>query len=355
MKKIYTLSLSLTLALLLLSVMAYGQLPELVARYALDEASGTVAADASGHGFDATVVGTEGWTDGTIDGAFAFDGATHITLPADVMGMTSNDGSVAFWMNSDGVLDDINTMFWGGDNTTGGGFGNAEDTENELHVHLEGGPNEAWEGGECSFFVIAEPNTFVHSDVAKGNPPGNAPVDPLLLGDGEWHHIAATWGEGYVALFIDGAVMWDTTLYNPRAYDLSNMVLGQMVNESRGFFGKLDDVRVYTGVLSSFEVEDLFNKVTTHTDQVLESENDLSIYPNPASSHASLHFSAEAGQHVSVNLYSLAGALVGNVYEGISASGENVIQLPVADYANGLYMVKLQIESKISYAKFVVQ
>lgn len=354
MRKIYNLSMMLMFAMVLASVTVYAQPAELVARYTFDEISGTVAADATGNGYDGIVSCDTCWGEGTIGGALAFWGTESVTLPADAMGMTSYDGSVAFWMKSFDNIDEINTMFWAGDNLTGGGFGNVEDTENELHIHLEA-PAEVWIGGECSYFVIAEPNTFIHSDPAKGGNPGVAPVDPILLNDNEWHHIAATWGEGFVSMYIDGVVMWDTTLYNARGYDLTNMFLGQMANESRTFYGMLDDVRIYTGVLIDLDVEDLYNKDFTHVDPVSVDELSLSVFPNPAADNASLRFSSEAGKNVSVKLYSLTGALIGNVYEGISAGGENVIDLNTDDYPTGLYVVEMQIEDRVAHAKFVLQ
>jgi hypothetical protein len=351
MKKIYSLSAVAMLAMLLVSMTGYGQLPELVARYPLDETSGTVVADISGNGFDATASCETCWAEGTIDGAYEFSGAEAITLPADVMGMTSNDGSVAFWMNTPALSSDIRTMFWGGDNETGGGFG----AENELHIHLEGGPSDYWLGGECSFFAIADPNTFVHSDPEKGGPAGVTPVNPILLGDSEWHHIAATWGSGFVALYIDGVVMWDTTLYNPTGYALDHMYLGQMANASRTFIGKMDDVRIYKGVLSSFEVEDLFNKNTTRIDQRLADESNLSVYPNPATKDAAIRFTSEAGKNVSVHLYSLTGASIGHIYNGMSVAGENRIELNTENYSAGLYIIELKVDNKASHAKFILK
>jgi len=349
MKKIYTLSTGLMLAMLLVSQLGYGQ-PQLKARYALDETEGTVAKDVSGNGFDATTSCADCWTEGTLNGGLQFNGAESVTLPADDMGMTSDIGSVAFWMKSDYAEDQINTMFWAGDNDTGGGFGE----ENELHVHMEGGPNDAWKGGECSFFVIADPNTFVHSDPEKGGSPGNTPVNPTLINDGEWHHIAATWGTGFVALYIDGVVMWDTTAYNPTGYDLDHMFLGQMGNASRFFNGVLDDVRLYNDVLSYLDVGDLFNKDYTGEFQPRVNGMGLSVYPNPATSSTSLRFMADAGKNVSVTLFNVTGAEMGNVYRGVSTAGGNEVRLNTSDFASGVYLMELEVGSQRVYSKFIV-
>src|SRR4030042_6670450 len=71
----------------------------LVAYYKLDEVSGTVAADSSGNGYDGIVGGDPNWIADQGRGVLYFNGNDSITLPADRMGMTSEEGSVAFWLN----------------------------------------------------------------------------------------------------------------------------------------------------------------------------------------------------------------------------------------------------------------
>lgn len=350
MKKIYYLSFIMMLA----SVMVYGQ-AELVAHYMLDETSGTDVADASGNGFDGTVNCDTCWVEGTTDGGFQFWGTENITFPADAMGLTSDEGSISFWMNTEGEPTGINTLFSAGDNLTGGGFG----AENEMHVHMESPATDIWTGGELSFFIYADPNnTFLHSDPEKGKPAGVVPVNPTLMNDGVWHHVAATWGDGFVKLYIDGVDFWgDTNAYISTSYELNNMFMGQMLGAGRTYIGKMDDVRLFDAALDADEVDDLFNKIEppSAVDQLLANEINLAVYPNPATSNASVRFSMEAGRNVSVNVFSVTGALVENVYEGISVSGKNVVQLGTSNYTAGIYFVEVNLDSEVAYTKLIVQ
>ncbi|MBN2182053.1 MAG: discoidin domain-containing protein [Sedimentisphaerales bacterium] len=220
---------------------------ELVVHYKLNETFGTTAADSSGNGYDGTINGSTNWVAGYLDGALELTGGCNITLPAAEMGLTSDIGSVAFWMNTD-VPTAIYTIFWAGDNTTGGGFG----AENEMHVHLESA-GTYWRGGELSFFAIANPNTFLHTDPTKGAA-GTAPVNPLLMGDQQWHHVAATWGDGSVKLYVDGVII-SQSAYNSSSYQLSVIYLGQMANASRTYVGKLDDAQMYDHALTDADVD----------------------------------------------------------------------------------------------------
>lgn len=102
-------------------------------------------------------------------------------------------------------------------------------------------------------------------------------------------------------------------------------------------------------------VKYMFDAHPVGIDQVLTEEFNLSVYPNPARDHTVINFSADAAKDVSLNLYSISGALTGNLHTGITAGGENEVRLNMMDYSPGLYFVELQIENKISYAKLVLQ
>ncbi len=230
----------------LVSGLAVSASADLVVHYRLDETGGTIAADSSGNGFDGTINGSTTWVTGIIGGALQLPGSCNVTLPADRMGLTSDIGSVAFWMNAD-VPSGINTMFWAGDNTTGTGFG----PENEMHVHLESA-NDFWSGGELSFFAFASPSIHIHSDPTKGAA-GTTPVNPILLGDLQWHHVAATWGDGYARIYIDGDLISEAA-YTSSGYDLTHIYLGQMAAANRTYVGKLDDVQIYDNALTEAEV-----------------------------------------------------------------------------------------------------
>ena len=226
----------------------------LVAYYKLDETSGMIATDSSGNGFDGTISGDPTWDAGHKDGALNFNGDDAVTLPADQMGMTSEEGTVAFWINRPGEdFAGINTIWWGGDNTTGGGFG----PENEMHIMIEQPGANIWLGGEFGFYSYNTPICHCHSDPEKGDAtqPGNAPVDPFLVNDGEWHHIAGTWSMTTSAqvLYYDGSFV-QQGVYGTVVYPLDHMYLGQMANASRTLTGLLDEVRIYDRALDEREI-----------------------------------------------------------------------------------------------------
>jgi hypothetical protein len=227
---------------------------QLLVHYRLDETSGTIALDSSGKGNDGVIDGDPNWVAGSIGGALEFNGDDSITLPASTMGLRSDTGSVALWINMSEVAGGINTIWWGGDNTTGGGMG----PENEMHIHVEQFVSNIWLGGELCFRVLHGPLIHLHSDPEKGDAsvPGNPPVNPVLMNDGQWHHVVGTWGDadGNVNLYLDG-ILLQQAAYTTPSYPLSNIYLGQMANGGRTYRGLLDDVQIYGSALTEQEIQ----------------------------------------------------------------------------------------------------
>ena len=322
---------------------------ELLVHYTFDETSGTVATDASGNGHDGVVGGTITWIEGTLNGAIEFPGNDSVVLPAAAMGMTSDNGSVSFWMNCINPIasQDIGTIFWAGDNTTGGGFGG----ENEMHVHIER-PEPVWTGGELGFWVLANPNVHIFTDPDKGTSANTAPVNPILLGDEQWHHVAATWGNGFIKLYIDGSKIMESA-YVSTSYPLTHMYLGQMANQGRTYIGKLDDVRIFTAPLLDFEVSDLFNRVT-NVSKVTGNRNHLSFYPNPASDDLNVRFVTESGKLAEVSLVNLVGQEVATIPVS-TINGVNEMTLSLDGIAAGIYFVRLELDNEITVGKLMVR
>jgi len=227
---------------------------QILVHYKLDETSGAVASDSSGKGNDGTIEGNPNWVAGWMDGALQFDGGLSVTLPASTMGLRSDTGSVAFWLNMAELAGGINTIWWGGDNTTGGGMG----PENEMHIHIESPVANIWIGGELCFRVLHGPLVHLHSDPEKGDAsvPGDPPVNPILMNDGQWHHVVGTWGDsdGNVNLYLDGNLLQQAAYTTP-SYPLTNIYLGRMADGGRTYTGLLDDVQIYGGALTADEIQ----------------------------------------------------------------------------------------------------
>ncbi|MBN1180999.1 MAG: T9SS type A sorting domain-containing protein [Bacteroidales bacterium] len=240
--------------------------------YDFNDPASTEAIDISGNGYDGTLSIPEDtfWVAG-VDGGYALEvkDTQCVTIP--YLGMVSNIGSVALWMKSDEDNTGVEAMFWAGDDLTGS-LGNGFGSQHEMHLQIEGGPNSAWVGGECSFWangenggdpLIQDGDSTVHlfSDPEKGDYAGNPPVNPILINDGQWHHVAATWGNDSAKLFIDGGLIMGKLYWPGTGFDLTHMYLGMMGYKNRRYIGIMDEVSIYDYVLTNQDVRDLYAEI----------------------------------------------------------------------------------------------
>jgi hypothetical protein len=316
---------------------------QLLVHYKLDETAGTVASDSSGKGNDGTLSGDPQWAAGWADGALEFNGEDAITLPADRMGLRSDAGTVAFWMNMSEITGGINTIFWGGDNTTGGGFG----PENEMHIQVEVPVADIWIGGEFGFYLQGDPNNVhLHSDPNKGDAPGTVPVSPILVDDGQWHHITGTWGneDGHAKLYFDGQLLHDIPYdWTNISYPLTNIYLGQMADGGRTYTGLLDEVQIYGGALTADEIQtvmagsEILNfkaALPEPADQVTDVPRDtvLSWMPGDRADTHNVYFGTNFDDVNEASITNWQKALVSQNYEGTTYDPPDLLEFNTTYY-----------------------
>lgn len=69
--------------------------------------------------------------------------------------------------------------------------------------------------------------------------------------------------------------------------------------------------------------------------------NEINLFPNPATSAATLTFYLAAEGRVSIDVYAIDGSLVMNIIDQSLNEGEQRVDLPVSEFANGMYLIKI--------------
>ncbi|MFJ8636247.1 family 43 glycosylhydrolase [Streptomyces sp. NPDC093568] len=209
--------------------------------YKLDASSGSTAADASGHGLDATVNGTADWS-GTGQG-LAFNGSdTYLKVPDDVMkGMDSISVSL------DVMVDSAQTTPY-----FIYGFGNSSGTSGDGYLFTTG--------------------NSLRTSIASGNwstEQTTKPADSHNLTRSVWKHLTYTQTGGTGVLYEDGVEVGRNTSVGVTPGSIgsgtttANHIGRSVYSGDKLFKGRIRDFRVYDRALAASEVGQLALPVAT--------------------------------------------------------------------------------------------
>ncbi|UCF16885.1 MAG: LamG domain-containing protein, partial [Phycisphaerales bacterium] len=219
--------------------------PDLVAWWKLDEGGGATVVDWSGHGNHGTLQGDPEWTDGIDAGALDLDGGGDYVnfrgtsdLPAGTSART--------------------LCGWGKTNTVAGGWRwiaayGTEGTSLAMFIGMNG--TSLYGGGYGDDVPLSGLSGFWEVDV--------------------WHHICLTYDGTTARLYADGILVaseaktWDLPL--------SRAHIGRQVNNAAEFWnGLVDDVRIYSRVLTPDEIAQVMRGDTTRAWNESPANNSIS-------------------------------------------------------------------------------
>jgi len=119
------------------------------------------------------------------------------------------------------------------------------------------------------------------------------------------------------------------------------------------------DHTVFYNVVNTVNIVNLQNAInsalnTTGINEQSSTVSALSIFPNPAANSSEIKFTLAKSSDVSIELFNLEGQMLKNVFSGKLAAGENKVQLDLAGYSSGMYLVKLSDGDKSKFINVVV-
>jgi len=211
----------------------------LVARYPLDQASGTTVTDASGNGNNAALVGGATYSEGSL----AFNGTDgYVKLPNNAMaGMEAMTVSTDVWVDP---AQQTPYFLWGMGNTDPTGTGNG--------------------------YVFSTGDSNYRAAIASGNwtTEQNAQGSGALR-RGAWRTLTYTVGGGKAALYLDGRQVAQNTAVTITPGSIgggittANFIGKSVYSGDKLFKGRMRDFRIYNRVLSGEEISQLGNNATT--------------------------------------------------------------------------------------------
>ncbi len=198
-------------------------LPELVASYGFEEASGSAVGDSSGNGNAGTIAGAARTAAGRFGRAVGFDGVNDwITVPDSSTLDLYNGMTVEAWVKPD----------------SSGGWetGVLKESTDDLVYALYTGATAGRPRGQI--------RTGSHSRA----------TGPSALPAGQWSHLATTWDGTTVRLYVNGTQVASTAASGTLPPSASPLRIGGNDIWDEWFDGTIDEVRVYSVARSSVQI-----------------------------------------------------------------------------------------------------
>ena len=199
---------------------------ELVAHWKFDDGAGNTAADSIDNAHPGTIGGTANWVAGQAGGALDFDGSTNYVDIGGDQPVISGTFSLTMWVYARGIPTAAGDLRMPLSNDTW--------ADRAIHVHI-------WP--ETSVFRIDTKNG---TDISSNT---------VIQAD-QWYHVAGTLdAAGESKIYING-VLDNSATGNGREYVIGPANIGAYQESSRFFDGMIDDVRIYSHILSEAEVQE---------------------------------------------------------------------------------------------------
>jgi Concanavalin A-like lectin/glucanases superfamily len=200
----------------------------------LNEGSGTIAHDVSGHGDNGAVSGDAAWTRGRFQGGLAFDGNDGMVDVPNAPIFDSPAVTVSAWVKapaSPGAAKYI--VAKGANSCTAASYGLYTGASGGLEFYVAGNNGTSW---------------TLSPDAGRG------------VWNGAWHNVIGTYDGSTVKLYVDGAEVGSGTPGSgPIAYGLpdgNDLTIGNYgsCNDQLDFTGAIDQVRIFDRALGAQEI-----------------------------------------------------------------------------------------------------
>ena len=207
------------------------QIAGLVAAYSFDEGTGTTANDSSGQGNTATLNNGVAWVTGQHGKAVSFDGVNdYITIPNSAStNISGNALTLSMWINPQPLAS--------GDSVVIGKFWNTTQSSPYYQYGLELG------GGNRTDFYVGTTSGPL------------AALGGTTLPFNQWSYLAITFDGAQVKTYVNGALVNTQALSATITARGNPMNIGADASPAQFNKGMLDDLRIYSRVLTQAQVQ----------------------------------------------------------------------------------------------------
>jgi hypothetical protein len=288
------------------------------------------AEDASGynnHGIVSGAVLTEDWQ-GNPNSAYYFDGVDDYVRIQNHPSLNFQEGiSVVLWMRID------------------------EFFEREAHPVSHGNWENRWK--------VSITGTKIRWTVKTDDGIKDLDSDDNVS-TGIFYHTAFVYTEDRMEIYINGQPESFATWSGSILKTSIDFMIGQVLpgNSNYNFKGVIDDVYIYNYALSSDEIAEIYNQITT-----VETLTEKSLpktyylfqnYPNPFNPITVIGYQLPIRNDVEISVYNTLGEKIITLLSEIQEAGYHSVQWNASDFASGIYYYKIKAGAFISVKKMIL-
>ena len=195
---------------------------DIIGIWTFDEGGGEDVGDISGNERDGLVIGAADWVDGKYGQAIEFSGG-HVRIEHDD-DMSLETFSMVAWVNVPGSV--------------------------APYQYAMG--KEAWPDRNYAMWILPEKINIGITD----NNGDDKQKQGGIVADGEWHHIAGTYDQEFLRVYVDGVMTGQIALNTtPNINNAPLMIAAQPPNGGGPTFGIIDDVGVFSVGLEEGDIQ----------------------------------------------------------------------------------------------------
>jgi len=203
-----------------------------IGHWKLDDGNGATVADASGNGHKGTLMNKPVWTSGWLGGGLSLDGTNdYVHIP--------NSGTLS--------PQKLTISLWAKPSS----FANANGNSPLASVGLD-----EWSDGYYGLAVDTAGKPVAMLNIGDGKENAFSLKGPALT-VGQWSHLTMTYDNATLKLYVDGVAAGQASINRVRTTSPAPLVLGRRGDAAHYFKGVLDDVQLYSQVLSAGDITGL--------------------------------------------------------------------------------------------------
>ena len=202
----------------------------LVSGWSFNEGAGLIAGDLSGNSNIATLGNVSMWGAGEYGGGINFTGLNFLSVQNSAsLNISGSALTISMWINPQPLS--------GGDSVVLGKFWNTTMTSPFYQYGIE------LNGGNQPFLQIGTPTTIL-----------NAPMGTTLPYS-QWSHLAVTFNGSEARFYLNGSLVSIQPLVATITARGNQLNIGADANGNQIFNGNLDDIRIYSRVLTQADIQ----------------------------------------------------------------------------------------------------